>query len=181
MINRKGATVIDIGGASNELAMRLIINYLLLPVIANKQFSVIIDNIPLAIYPEISGVIMGRAYALSHKDFISSLSSALTKQDRENRSEELFSDFSHGAEVVALFCHASMLSCRKWSEYLGSYHKIKTQKERSISGGFFDYNPIDAIGESEYDLPRVRDITISKLPAGVACVNRSEGIFIGGI
>ena len=180
-LNSKGIVMIDIGKCSAEIAVQLIMNYLLLLDKNNHNFNVIIDDLPIAKFPEFGDLIRGRAYAISHSDFIASLSLSRSKYNHENNSEELFIDLTCDAGAAVVFRHNGIVSCRKWSEYFGTYRKIKVQREHTRSGGLFSYHRSDALAEHEQDLPRVRERSISMLPDGVACVYRSEGIFIGSI
>ncbi|MBQ7545195.1 MAG: hypothetical protein IJT02_09675 [Synergistaceae bacterium] len=180
-LNHNGAVMIDIGKGTAELAVKLLINYLLLLDKNHCNFNFIIDDFYIAKFPEISDIIRGRTYAISHSDFAASLSLSRSKYTHENNSDELFRDLTHDAGVVCVFCHQSADSCRRWSEYFGTYRKIKTQREHSSSGGWASYNPAESLSEQEHDLPRVRGRSIESLPSGVACVYRKEGIFIGSI
>lgn len=181
-LKSKGIVMLDIGKGNAELAVKLIMNYLLLLDKNNHKFNVIIDDLPIAKFPEFSDLIRDRAYAISHSDFVAaSLSLSRSIYSRENNAEELFHDMTRDVGVVCVFRHPSTYSCRKWSEYFGMYRKIKIQREHSRSGGLFSYNRTDSLAEHEQDLPRVRDRSISMLPDGGACVYRSEGIFIGSI
>ena len=180
-LGSKGVVMIDIGKGTAESAVRLIMNYLLLLDKNGRKFNVIIDDFPAAKFPEISDIIRGRTYAISHSDFPASLSLSRSKYTHENNSGELFKDLMHDAGVVCVFCHQSAESCGRWSEYFGTYRKIKTQREHSSSGGWLNYNPSEGLAEQEHDLPRVRGRSIESLPSGTACVYRKEGIFIGSI
>lgn len=180
-LNSKGIVMIDIGKCSAEIAVKLIMNYLLLLDKNKHSFNVIIDDLPIAKFPEFGDLIRGRTYAISHSDFIASLSLSRSKYNHENNSEELFIDLTCDAGAAVVFRHNGIASCRKWSEYFGTYRKIKIQREHTRSGGVFHYNRSDSLAEHEQDLPRVRERSISMLPDGVACVYRNEGIFIGSI
>ena len=180
-LNNKGVVMIDIGKCNAELAVKLLMNYLLLLDKNNHAFNIIIDDLPISRFPEFSDLLRDRVYAVSHSDFIASLSLSRSKNNHENNSEELFMDLTRDAGLVAVFRHNSMVSCRKWSEYFGTYRKIKVQREHTRSGGWLNYSRSDSLSEHEQDLPRVREASISRLPSGTACVYRSEGIFIGSI
>ena len=181
VLNNRGVVMIDIGKGNSELAVKLLVNYFLLLDKNGRKFHVILDDLPIAKFPEFGELIRGRTYAINHRDFIASLSLFHLKNNNENNSDELFMSLMCDVAAVSIFYHNSMASCRKWSEYFGTYKKIKIQKEHTRSGGLFEYNRTDALAEHEQDLPRIRDLSIARLPSGVACVYRSEGIFIGSI
>jgi hypothetical protein len=172
MLGRHGVVALDVGGVNNDLVLNLAINHLMLLQSQGRDFSILLDDIPLSRFPRISDFLRGRVYAISHNDFVSSLSGGA------QRAEDLFSEITGNVATLVLFKHSSGTSCQKWSAHLGNYHRIRVDfnitqnrnyKDMMSSG---DSRTVDV---DERDEPRVRAETIGKLSGSLACIHNSEG------
>jgi hypothetical protein len=169
MLNRKGVIAIDVGGVNNDLVFSLIINHLMLLQSQGRDFTILLDDIPLSRFSKASDLLRGRTYAISHSDFISSLFGGA------GRGEDLFSEITGNAKTLVLFKHASGTSCQKWSEHLGKYHKIRIRYNISQNNAFMNSSDSRGISVDEADEPRVRAETLGKLPGALACIHNSGG------
>jgi hypothetical protein len=166
MLNYKGAIVIDAGNVNNDLFFSLIVNHLMLLQSQGRNFSILVDDIPLSRFPKVNELLRGRVYAISHNDFVSSLFGG------DRRGDEVFSEITGNVSAVVLFRHTSGTSCQKWSEHLGKYHKIRIKYNISQTSGFTNPGDTRGIWVDETDEPRVRAETLAKLPGTFACIHK---------
>lgn len=175
MLNYKGVVSLDIGSANNDLIFSLVINHLMLLQSQGRDFSILLDNIPISRFLKVSDLLRGRIYAISHNDFVSSLFGG------EKRGEDLFAEITGNVSTLVLFRHTSGSSCQKWSEHLGKYHKIKIRYNISQNSAFMNSSNSRGISVDETDEPRVRAETINKLPGTLACIHGSVGTLLAEI
>ncbi len=175
MLNHKGVVAIDVGGVNNDLVLSLVISHLMLLQSQGRDFSILLDDIPLSRFPKVSDLLRGRTYAISHNDFISSLYGG------EKRGEDLFSEITGNVSTIVLFRHISGTSCQKWSEHLGKYHKIRIRYNISQNKAFLNSSDSRGISVDETEEPRVRAETLGKLSASLACIHNSEGTLIAEV
>ncbi|MDR2443339.1 MAG: hypothetical protein LBE31_07455 [Deltaproteobacteria bacterium] len=169
MLNRKGAIAIDVGGVQNDLIFSLVTNHLMLLQSQGRDFSILLDDVPISRYPKATDLIRGRTYAISHNDFVASLFGG------KKQGNDLFSEITGNVSTLVLLGHASGTSCQKWSEHLGKYHKIRIRYNISQSKAFLNSSDSRGISVDETDEPRVRAETLSRLPGTLACIHNSEG------
>ena len=169
MLNYKGAIAIDVGSVNNDLIFSLIMSHLMLLQSQGRNFSILLDDIPLSRFPKASDLLRGRTYAINHNDFIASLYGG------EKRGEDLFSEITGNVNTIVLFKHTSGTSCQKWSEHLGKYHKIRIRYNISQNRAFMNSSDSRGISVDETDEPRVRAETLGKLPGSLACIHNSGG------
>jgi len=169
ILNSKGVIAIDIGGVNNDLVFSLVINHLMLLQAQGRNFSILLDEIPLSRFPKASDLLRGRTYAISHNDFISSLFGG------DRRGEDLFSEITGNVSTIVLLRHTSGTSCQKWSDHLGKYHKIRIRYNISQNSAFMNSSDSRGISVDETDEPRVRAETLGKLPVSLACIHNSRG------
>jgi hypothetical protein len=169
MLNYKGVITIDVGGVNNDLVFSLAISHLMLLQSQGRSFSILLDDIPLSRFPKANDLLRGRTYAISHNDFIASLYGG------EKRGEDLFSEITGNVSTIVLFNHTSGTSCKKWSEHLGNYHKIRIRYNISQNRAFMNSSDSRGISVDETDEPRVRAESLGKLPGAMACINNSWG------
>jgi hypothetical protein len=169
MLNFKGAIAIDIGNANNDLVFSLVTSHLMLLQSQGRNFSILLDDIPLSRFPKVSDLLRGRTYAISHNDFIASLFGG------DRRGEDLFSELTGNVSTMVLFRHTSGTSCQKWSEHLGKYHKIRIRYNISQNTAFMNSSDSRGISVDETDEPRVRAETLGKLPVTLACIHNAGG------
>lgn len=175
LINQKGVIAIDIGSPGNDILLSLVINHLLLLQSQGREFAILFDNVPLSKIPRFSELTSCKACAVSNGDFISSLHGG------ERRGEDLFSEVTGIVSKVVLFKHTSGASCKKWSEYLGSYNKIHIRYTISQGNTFMNLNDSRGLSVEEKEEPRVRAETISRLPDGLACIHAANGTLFAEI
>jgi hypothetical protein len=175
MLNNKGAIAIDVGNVNNDLIFSLTINYLILLQSQGRSFSILLDGIPLSRFTKTNNLLRGRVYAISHNDFVSSLFGG------ERRGEEMFSEITGNVSDLVLFRHTSGISCQKWSEHLGKYHKIRIKYNISQTSSFVNPGDSRGISVDETDEPRVRAETLAKLPGTFACIHKSGGILFAEV
>ncbi len=60
MLNQKGVISIDVGGVNNELIGELVINHLMLLQAQGKEFSILLDDVPISRFFENKGFIEGK-------------------------------------------------------------------------------------------------------------------------
>jgi hypothetical protein len=169
MLNCKGVIAIDAGNVNNDLFFPLVVNHLMLLQSQGRSFSILLDGIPLSRFPKVNDLLRGRAYAISHTDFVASLFGG------DRRGDEMFSEIIGNVSTLVLFRHTSGTSCQKWSEHLGRYHKIRIKCNISQSSNFKYYNDLRGVSVDETDEPRVRAETLGKLPGTLACIHNSRG------
>lgn len=171
VLNMKGVVAIDIGSGNgyNELVLSFVINQLLHIQSTGREFAILIDGIALSRFTKLSDILHGKAFAISHSDFVSSLYGG------EKRGEDLFTDVIGNVNTLVLFRHRSGTSCQKWSEHLGKYHKIKIKISVSRTKSFLSGGDTRGIQVDEADEPRVRAETISMLPGTLACIHNKVG------
>jgi hypothetical protein len=174
-LNAKGVITIDVGLGSNNLVISLVINHLLYLQSAGRDFSIILDSLAIAKISKISDLLNGRTYAISHNDFVSALHGG------DRTGEDMFAEITGNVNTLVLFSHKSGTSCKKWSEHLGKYHKIKIKMNISQTSSFLMGNNTKGISVEETDEPRVRAETISMLPDSLACIHNKEGTLIAEI
>jgi len=175
MLNHKGVVAIDVGGVNNDLIFSLITSHLMLLQSQGRDFSILLDDIPLSRFPKASDLLRGRTYAISHNDFIASLYGG------EKRGEDLFSEITGNVSTIVLFRHTSGTSCQKWSEHLGKYQKIRIRYNISQNRAFMNSSDSRGISVDETDEPRVRAETLGKLPGSLACIHNSGGTLLAEV
>lgn len=169
MLNYKGVIAIDVGGVNNDLIYSLIVNHLMLLQSQGRNFSILLDGIPISRFSKTNDLLRGRTYAISHNDFVSSLFGG------EKQGDDLFSEITGNVSTMVLFRHKSGTSCQKWSEHLGKYHKIRIRYNISQNSAFMNSSNSRGISVDETDEPRVRAETIGKLTDDLACIHNAEG------
>lgn len=175
MLNLKGVISIDVGSVNNELVVELVINHLMLLQSQGKDFSILIDDIPVSKFLKFRDLLRGRTYAISQKDFISSLYGG------DIQGDELFSELTGNVTTVVLFRHSSGVSCQKWSDFMGKYKKIRIRYNISQNNSFMNSSDSRGISVDETDEPRVRAETIGKLTGSLACIYNTSGILFAEI
>lgn len=175
MLNQKGVISIDVGGVNNDLFVELVINHLMLLQSQGREFSILIDDIPISRFLKIRDLLRGRIYAISQKDFISSLYGG------DVQGDELFSELTGNVSTVVLFHHASGTSCQKWADFMGKYKKIRIRHNISQSNSYMDSSHSRGISVDEADEPRVRAETIGKLTGAMACIYNTNGILFAEV
>lgn len=169
MLNFKGVIAIDVGGVNNDLFFSLVINHLMLLQSQGRNFSILLDDIPISRFPKVSDLLRGRTYAISHNDFVASLFCG------ERQGDDLFSEITGNVSTLVLLRHTSGTTCQKWSEHLGKYHKIRIKYNISQNKAFMNSSDSRGISVDETDEPRVRAETLGKLPGTLACIHNTEG------
>lgn len=175
MLNLKGVIAIDVGTVNNDLLIQLVINHLMLLQSQGRDFSILIDDVPISKFLKMRDLLRGRTYAISQKDFISSLYGG------EIQGDELFSELTGNVTTVVLFKHTSGTSCQKWSDFMGKYKKIRIRYNISQSRAFMNSNDTRGISVDEADEPRVRAETLSKISGSMACIYNADGILFAQI
>ncbi len=175
MLNLKGSIAIDVGGVNNNLLTELVINHLMLLQSQGREFSILIDDVPISKFLKARDLLRGRTYAISQKDFISSLYGG------DKQGEELFSELTGNVTTVVLFRHTSGTSCQKWSDFMGKYKKIRIRYNISQNSAFMNSSDSRGISVDETDEPRVRAETLGKLTPSLACIYNSSGILFAKI
>jgi hypothetical protein len=170
MLNMKGVATIDIGISGNDVILSYVINHLKYLQSQGKDFGIVLDGITLSEFPQVCGMLRGRVFALSHNDLISSLHGG------GRTGEDFFTELTGDVQVNILFNHRSGTSCKKWSEHLGMYHKIRIKVNVAQTRGFMTGANTKGISVDEADEPRVRAETISMLPSSMACIHKRDGI-----
>ena len=169
MLNLKGAIAIDVGASGNDLFFSLAMNHIMLLQSQGREFSIILDGIPISRFPKATDLLRGRTYAISHNDFVSSLSGG------EIKGDDLFTEICGNVQTLVLLKHSSNTSCQKWSDHLGTYHKYKIKYNISQSNAMINSNTSRGIQVDEADEPRVRAQTLEKLIGDMACIHSAEG------
>jgi len=169
MLNHQGVIAIDVGGVNNDLVFSLVIKHLMLLQSQGRNFSILLDDIPISRFPKASELLRGRTYAISHNDFISSLFGG------DRRGEDLFSEITGNVSTIILFNHTSGTSCQKWSDHLGKYRKIRIKYNISQNRAFMNSSDSRGISVDETDEARVRAETLGKLPGSLACIHNPGG------
>jgi len=169
MLNYKGVIAIDVGGVQNDLIFSLVNNHLMLLQSQGRNFSILLDDIPLSRFPKATDLLRGRTYAISHNDFVASLFGG------ERQGDDLFSEITGNVRTTVLLRHTSGTSCQKWSDHLGKYHKIRIRYNISQSSAFMNSSDSRGISVDETDEPRIRAETLGKLPGTLACIHNAEG------
>ncbi|MDR0908311.1 MAG: hypothetical protein LBM77_00965 [Spirochaetaceae bacterium] len=178
ILNHHGVIAIDVGNVNNDLVFDLVVSHLMLLQSQGRNFSILLDELPLSRFSKARDLIRGRTYSISSRDFISDISGG------EKSSDELFSEITGNVNTIVLLKHTSGTSCHKWSNHFGQYHKI--QVKQSIAQ-FNKYNDMMTDGDNrsisveEKDVPRVRAESIGKLSGSLACIQNSEGILFAEI
>jgi hypothetical protein len=169
MLNFKGVIAIDVGGVQNDLIFSLVMNHLMLLQSQGRDFSILLDDVPISRFPKATDLLRGRTYAISHNDFVASLFGG------ERQGNDLFSEITGNVSTLVLLRHTSGTSCQKWSEHLGKYHKIRIKYNISQNKAFMNSSDSRGISVDETDEPRVRAETLGRLPGILACIHNSEG------
>lgn len=169
VLNQKGVVSIDAGSTGNELLLSLIVNHLSFLQSQGREFAVLIDGIPLSRSKKLIELTHYRVFAVSSNDFVASLFGG------EVRGEDLFSEITGSAGTIVLFRHASGTSCKRWSEHLGTYNKIRIRYSISQNQAFMNSSDSRGLSVDEKEEPRVRAETIGKLPGRLACIHTMEG------
>jgi hypothetical protein len=175
MLNNKGIIALDLGMVNNELLFSFVFNHLMLLLSKGRNFSIILDDIPLSRYPKVIDLLRGRAYAISHNDFVSSLYGGV------GRGEDMFSEITGGVSTIVLLSHPSGTSCQKWSEHLGKYQKIRIRYNIAQSSAFLNSGDTRGITVDETDEPRIRAETLGRLPSSLACIHNCKGTLIAEV
>lgn len=175
MLNQKGVIAIDVGTVNNDLLTELVINHLMLLLAQGRDFSILIDDVPIAKFLKIRDLLRGRTYAISQKDFVASLYGG------DKQGDELFSELAGNVTTVVLFKHTSGTSCQKWSDFMGKYKKIRIRYNISQNSAFMNSSDSRGISVDEADEPRVRAETLSKISGSMACIYNADGILFAQI
>lgn len=175
MLNQKGVISIDVGGVNNDLIVDLVINHLMLLQSQGREFSILLDDIPISKFLKIRDLLRGRTYAISQKDFVSSLYGG------DIQGDELFSELTGNVTRVVLFRHSSGTSCQKWSDFMGKYKKIRIRYNISQNNSFMNSSDSRGISVDETDEPRVRAETLGKLAGSLACIYSTDGILFAEV
>lgn len=163
------------GGVNNELIGELVINHLMLLQAQGKEFSILLDDVPISRFLKIRDLLRGRTYAISQKDFISSLYGG------DIHGDELFAELTGNVAKIVLFRHSSGTSCQKWSDFMGKYKKIRIRYNISQNNSFMNSSDTRGISVDETDEPRVRAETLGKLTGSLACVYSTNGILFAEV
>jgi len=169
MLNFKGVITIDVGGVQNDLIFSLVTNQLMLLQSQGRDFSILLDDVPISRFPKATDLLRGRTYAISHNDFVASLFGG------ERQGNDLFSEITGNVSTLVLLRHTSGTSCQKWSEHLGKYHKIRIKYNISQNKAFMNSSDSRGISVDETDEPRVRAETLGRLSGTLACIHNTEG------
>ena len=175
MLNQKGVIAIDVGGVNNELIVDLVINHLMLLQSQGREFSILIDDVPISKFLKLRDLLRGRTYAISQRDFISSLHGG------DINGDELFSELIGNVTTIVLFRHTSGTSCQKWSDFMGKYKKIRIRYNISQNNSFMNSSDSRGLSVDETDEPRVRSETLGKLTGSMACIYNSSGILFADV
>lgn len=175
MLNQKGVISIDVGGVNNDLIGELVINHLMLLQAQGREFSILLDDVPISKFLKIRDLLRGRTYAISQKDFISSLYGG------DIHGDELFVELTGNVTKIVLFRHSSGTSCQKWSDFMGKYKKIRIRYNISQNNSFMNSSDTRGICVDETDEPRVRAETLGKLTGSLACVYSADGILFAEV
>ena len=170
ILNDKGIVILNAGSGIYEKCTDLMINYLLMLKMQGFAFNILIDNFPVYKFPKFRELLRDCNFSLGHKDFIASLSGG---------DEDLFNELTSGSTAV-IFRHTGE-SSREWSEYLGTYQKIKSKTSIGHSGGIFNFSPSKSTEDEEDEKPRISPAAISRLPDSTACIMKYHEIFIANI
>lgn len=175
-LNQKGIVIFDIGKARNDLVMKLILNHLLYYQENGKEFALLLDGIKISEYEQLRLLVKNRIFAISENDFVASLFGGKT------RGEDLFAEIMGDVATTVIFTHKSGLSCQKWSEQFGKYHKLKLKMSISQSSAFMSgVSDSRSIQIEEADEARIKAETIAMLPEALACIHNQSGILIAKI
>ncbi|SCW45726.1 hypothetical protein SAMN02910456_01215 [Ruminococcaceae bacterium YRB3002] len=175
MLNQNGVIAINVGNSGNDLLTELVLNHLQLLQSQGRDFALLLDNIPISKYEKISDLIRGHQYAISSQDFVSSLCGG------ERKSEELFSEIMGNVNTTVVFRHSSGLSCQKWSDYFGKYHKIRIRYSIAQNDAFMNTSNSRGLTVDETDEPRISEQTIKQLSGGLACIHIIDYILIAEV
>jgi len=175
ILNMKGVVSIDVGLGNNDLILSFVVKQLLYYQSTGRDFAILIDGITLSRNKNLSDLLHGRIFAISHNDFVASLYGGEVKGD------DMFVEITSGVNTIVLLNHKSGASCQKWSEYLGKYHKIKIKLNISQTSSFIAGGNTRGLTVEETDEPRVRAETISMLPDSLACVHNKNGTLFAEI
>ena len=171
-INQKGVIAFDLGASTNELAANLVLNHLMYFQESGKEFAVLVDELPFSKYSRLTDLIRGRLYAVSASDCIARLS---------GNNDSLFNEIMSSVACAVIFSHHAGSSSAKWSEQLGTYHKLKIKTNYSQTASYLQNSNTEGIQIEEADEPRVSANTISMLPEGLACIHRQDGTLIAPV
>ena len=175
VINKRGALSIDVGNTSNTNLTALVISHLFYLQSQGKQFVILLDGLPIAGCSRINDLLRNCTYAVSSNDFISSISGGKIPRD------ELFTEITGSVTRTVLFAHTSGVSAGKWSEYLGTYKKIRIRSSISQSTSYDSSNYSKGLSVDEKDEARVPSGTFALLPPKWACIYSAEGILFAQI
>lgn len=175
VINQKGTLSIDVGSTANVNLTSLVVSHLYYLQSQGKQFVVLLDGLPIASCIRINDLLRNCTYAVSNNDFISSVSGGKIPRD------ELFTEITGSVKRTVLFAHTSGVSAGKWSEYLGTYKKIRIRSSISNSTSYDSTNYSKGLSMDEKDEARVPAGTFALLPPKWACIYSAEGILFAQI
>ena len=168
ILKKSGMICVDVGISNNDLLTSLLINHLMLLQAEGRDFAIIIDGISISKFLPLCDLFQERLCAISHNDFVASLFGG------EQKGDDLFAKIVGEMTAIVIFGHKSSTSCQKWSEYLGSYHKIRMKANLSQGDSFFtDTNTrgnTRSMAGEDTEEPRVRAETISMLTDALACI-----------
>lgn len=169
LLNQKGVVSIDVGSTGNELLLSLVVNHLSLLQSQGREFALLVDGIPVSRSKKLVELTHYCVFAVSSSDFVASLFGG------EAGGQDLFSEVTGNAGTVVLFRHASGTSCKKWSQYLGTYNKIHIRYSLSQNRAFMNSSDSRGLSVDEKEEPRVRAETIGRLPESFACIHNIGG------
>ena len=175
VLNQNGSVAIDVGRNNNELLVNLVMKHVLLLHANGNPCAVILDGLPLCRIPDVQELILGGPFAISSPDFISSLYGG------PQRGEDLFPKITGPVASTILFRHDSGTSCQKWSAHIGTYKKIRIRAAIGRNRAFLHEGNTHGYSVDEADEPKISADTINKLPDGMACLCRSDGILIAAV
>lgn len=114
-IEKREATLINVGSNSNDLALNLVTNHLKLLLDEGYQFLLVLDGIDLQKYkPMLELALHNRTgFILSYDDLFSSVSG----------DEKVFSAITGEVGKTIIHATTSGFSCAQWSKYLGDYER----------------------------------------------------------
>ena len=175
ILNRKGVVSIDLGKGANDLAAELVLNHLKYFQESGRNFALILDELPFGKFGQLADIIRGQLFAISAEDVIARLSGG------QNKSDELFYEVMGSVAVAAIFRQNSGASAKKWSDQLGTYHKLKVKTSFSNSRSFMNASDTQGAQVEEGDEPRIRADTINMLPDGIVCIHSADGTLVASI
>lgn len=170
----KGIVAINVGINKDSL-LNFVIKHLMYLQSTNLDFSMVLDNIPIAKAPNIDRLLYGRKYAICHQDLISTLFAG------DRRGDDLLTEIAGNVSTLVLFHHSSGASRQKWSDQLGKYRKIRIQLNISKNKSFLNSSSTKGVNIDEIDEPRVRAEVLERLRGNFACIYNANGILFAEV